>query len=215
MATPKQGYFTKSGLRVPSTTTVLGASLGWSKGPLMAWAHRMGMEGKDLYGERDKAADIGTLAHEMAECHIKGAEFIMPPLPAEDEAKVRSAYEAYLEWRDDSRIDVTGAEVRYVSENHKYGGTLDGVGTKGGQKVLIDFKTSNGTYAEHLIQLAAYAQLEEEVTGEPFVRWQLLRFGKDRGDFHQHSYKPIPEAWEAFKCLRTLYDLKHPLESLA
>lgn len=213
MATPKQGYFTASGQRVPGTTTVLGASLGWSKGPLMAWAHRMGLEGKDLYGERDKAADIGTLAHECAEAHIKGLD--MPAIPDEFADKVRSAYDAYLEWRDDSRIVVTDSEVRYVSERYRYGGTLDGVGTKDGKKVLIDFKTSNGTYAEHLIQLAAYAQLEEEVTGEQFERWHLLRFGKDRGDFHHHSYRPIPEAWEAFKHLRGLYDLKSVLEKLA
>lgn len=215
MPTPKQGYSLADGRKIPGTTTVLGASLGWSKGPLMAWAHRMGREGKDLYGERDAAADIGTIAHEAAECHIRGVQFEMPAIPAEAVAKVQSAYAAYLEWRDDSRIEVVSAEVRYVSELWHYGGTLDGIGTKNGKRVLIDFKTSNGTYAEHLIQLAAYHQLDLEATGEPFERWHLLRFGKERGDFHHHSYKPIPEAWEAFKCLRKLYDLKRPLEELA
>jgi hypothetical protein len=215
MPTPAQGYTLADGSKIPGTTTVLGASLGWSKGPLMAWAHRMGQEGKSLYGERDAAADIGTLAHEAAECHIKGTEFIMPPVSEEAAAKVRSAFEAYMEWREDSRIDVVGSEIRYVSEQYKYGGTLDGIGSKQGRPVLIDFKTSNGTYAEHLIQLAAYHHLHEEVTGQTFERWHLLRFGKERGDFHHHSYKPIPEAWEAFKHLRALYDLKRPLETLA
>ena len=215
MPTQKGGYFCADGGRVPGTTTVLGASLGWSKGPLMAWAHRMGKEGKDLYGERDKAADIGTLAHEMAECHIKGTTFTMPDIPDEDKAKVLSAYEAYLEWREDSRILVVSAEVGYVSEEYRYGGTLDGIGTKGDDEVLIDFKTSNGTYAEHLIQLAAYHHLHKEVTGREFKRWHLLRFGKERGDFHHHSYKPVPEAWDAFRYLRKLYDLKTVLEKLA
>ena len=212
---PTKPYILADGSKVPGTTTVLGASLGWSKRPLMIWAHTMGLEGKSLDEARDIAANIGTIAHEAAECHIKGKQFIMPALDPEGSAKVQSAYEAYLEWRDDSRIDVVDSEVSYVSELHRYGGTLDGVGRKNGRKVLIDFKTSNGTYAEHLIQLAAYHHLDLEVTGEPFERWHLLRFGKDRADFHHHSYKPIPEAWEAFKALRVLYDLKRVLESLA
>jgi hypothetical protein len=215
MPTPKQGYTLADGTKIPGTTTVLGTSLGWSKGPLMKWAHRMGLEGKELYGERDAAAEIGTIAHEAAECHIKGREFVMPDLPEEAAKKVRSAFSAYLEWREDSRIEVVSSEIAYVSEQFKYGGTLDGIGRKGSRKVLIDFKTSNGTYAEHLIQLAAYHHLDLESTGEPFERWHLLRFGKERGDFHHHSYQPIPEAWEAFKHLRALYDLKRPLEQLA
>lgn len=216
MATPAFGYKAKDGERVPGTTTVLGASLGWSKGPLMAWAHRMGQEGKSLYGERDKAADIGTLGHAMAEADVKGEKFeFAPGTSPEYVQKATSAFEAYLEWKNDSRIVIQQAEVGYVSEDYRYGGTLDGIGHRDGAPVLIDFKTSNGTYAEHLIQLAAYHHLVEEVTGVTFVRWHLLRFGKERGDFHHHSYKPISEAWEAFKHLRALYDLKKPLEGLA
>ena len=65
-------------------------------------------------------------------------------------------------WKKRSQVHIFKSEIPLVSEQYQFGGTLDGVGMIGEQYSLMDFKTSNGTYGDHLIQLAAYQILWEE-----------------------------------------------------
>lgn len=53
MPHPKQGYFTKDGVRVPGTTTII--SRFKESGALIYWAYNRGKEGLELYESRDKA----------------------------------------------------------------------------------------------------------------------------------------------------------------
>lgn len=62
-------YKTADGKRVPSVTTILGIL---NKPALLDWAWRMGCEGQDYKAVRDNAGDIGTLAHYLILCHLKG-----------------------------------------------------------------------------------------------------------------------------------------------
>ena len=76
-------YHTEAGEQVPSVTTIIGRFK--DSGGLIFWAFKEGcQQGQekaanpqlsfDLY--RDKAAEAGTMAHDMVEAHIKGL-----PLP--------------------------------------------------------------------------------------------------------------------------------------
>ena len=58
------------GIKVPSVTTILGRYKN-STG-LIIWSNKLGLEGKSYHAELNKAGDIGTALHELAELHIKG-----------------------------------------------------------------------------------------------------------------------------------------------
>lgn len=214
----KHEYKTTDGTLVPGVTTVIGASLGWGQGALMWWSWSQGKEGKDFRASTDKAAEAGTIAHSMAEHDIKGL-----PLPASKDPdsstaiQARAAFQGYLDWKRMTRLELVGSEISLVSDMYAFGGTLDGIALIDGKNALIDFKTSNGTYASHIIQLAAYKNLWEAKNGKLLDGGiHLLRFGKDGGDFHHSHYarERMQKPWEAFLLLRALYDLKKPIEKM-
>jgi hypothetical protein len=202
--TPTQGYKLKDGTKCPGTTTVIGSCLGWNKEQLLFWANKMGREGKSHRDEAQKAADIGTEAHACVEAEIRGLD-----IPAVSD-RAKQAFDEYREWRKRTQIEIVEAEIALVSESYKFGSTLDAMGTYEGEYELLDWKSSNGCYADHVIQLAAYGRnWMENHPDKPLRRVHLCRFGKE-GGFHHHSWKwtDLDPAWEAFLALRKLYDLK-------
>jgi hypothetical protein len=225
---PTQPYKTKSGKRVPGTTTVIGASLGWNKQQLMHWAHQQGLEGLDFRKTTETAAQAGTIAHAMAEADIKNVPYIPDygvDINSDTYKKAKAAFEAYLTWKSMSKLELKEAEVAYVSEEYLYGGTIDAIGVVNGKLALIDFKTSGGLYGDHLIQVSAYMNLyESDTLGKTGSLVDslldggvhILRFGKEEGDFHHHHYprETIQKVFPAFKHLRELYDMKKFVENL-
>jgi hypothetical protein len=119
-----------------------------------------------------------------------------------------------------SQLVLEQSEIPLVSDTLRYGGTLDAIGQVGGERALIDFKTSNGTYADHVIQVAAYANLWSERFPEQPLEGgvHILRFGKDVATF-AHHYFPLEALMGgpmiAFRALRELYDVKKYVEALA
>ncbi len=175
MPTPKAGYFLKDGTKVPGTTTICSAYK--DSGGLLHWAWQQGQQGLDYRETRDKAGDIGTLVHAAIEANIKGES-----LPVMEEIPER-AYRAFLKWQAQNRIEILEQEIQLVSEEFKYGGTLDAVGFVDDEFVLLDWKTSKGVYKNYLLQLAAYWRLWNEthllrqITGGAW----LVRFSKTDG----------------------------------
>jgi hypothetical protein len=215
---PTTIYRVKSGERVSGVTTIIGANLGWNKEQLKIWAHRMGLDGKDIRQVTQDACDAGTLAHAMAEADIKGLEIPKPGLStsADVAAKAEAAFGAYLSWKRMTKVELILSEVSLISEQWGYGGTLDAVGSVDSELNVVDFKTSNSTYPDHLIQIAAYKELWNEIHPDtPIKGCHLLRFGKQDGDFHHHSYPSLDRYWEAFKHLLALHKLKKQIGKAA
>lgn len=180
MPTPKAGYFLKDGTKVPGTTTICGAYK--DSGGLLYWAWDQGRKGLDYIETRDKAGNVGTHVHSMIEASIrKEAPPVSLPDP-EHQAMAEVAFAAFLSWQVKNRIEILEQEVQLISEEFKYGGTLDAVGTIDGQHVLLDWKTSKGVYKNYLLQLAAYAQLwNENYPAAPIGGAWLVRFSKTDG----------------------------------
>lgn len=220
MPTPKAGYFLKDGTKVPGTTTVIGRFK--DSGGLMHWAFKQGQSGKaTLYEERDKAADIGTCAHAMVEAFINDGDAdldeILRTLPENDRAKAWSAFNAYRAWAKNFKVKIVEQEIMLVSEEYKYGGTLDAVGYVGKALCLLDWKTSSAVRTDYLVQLAAYDNLwKENRPDKPITGgFHLLRFSKEFGDFAHHFYPNLDIAWRQFVLFREAYQNDKELKSRA
>jgi hypothetical protein len=231
MGTPKQGYRTADGVKVPSVTTILGRFK--DSGGLIKWAYKQGREHENLamrglpapvhlYDVTAKAASAGTIAHDMIEQHVLTAgtpAFAVSDVVAAARSagtaediitRAENSYQQFLRWLENTRITITHTERGQVSEKYRYGGTLDAIGTDAfGRIVLVDWKTSNAIYGDYLIQLAAYALLLEECALElaPTGGFHLLRVAKESADFAHHFYGELEDQKRAFILMRELYDI--------
>ena len=210
MAHPKGGYRNKAGEKVPSVTGITGRFK--ESGGLIWWAFRQGQANptaRTPYEATEKAANIGTLAHSMVELHIRGEnpkdsmDFVL----AEEDSrnKALQAFEAYLRWKRQSTIEIIDQEMQLVSEEFQFGGTPDAIGRFDGGLTLLDWKTSNKTYVDHMIQIAGYGILIEEHYGEITEGYHLLRFAKDGPDFHHHQWMDLSDARDQFLRLREAF----------
>jgi len=221
MPTPRAGYFLADGTKVPSVTTILGRFK--ESGALMQWAFKQGQSGAvSLYEQRDKAADIGTVAHAMVEAHLTGGSpndvLSASGLPAEGASKASTAFLAFLTWETQQNAQVISAEAPMISERHRYGGTPDLVMRTGdGRLAMADIKTSNGIYREYLIQVAAYALLWDECHPDDKITggFHLLRFGKEAADFEHRYFAELADAADMFLLLRRAYELDLALKKRA
>lgn len=208
----RRDYRDSEGNRLPGVTTVIGSNLGWSKNALMYWAWKEGMEGRDYKDTSSRAADIGTIAHAMVEADLKQVAdwrqlVDMRGVTQEQVDQAENAYLAWLQWRQGVNFELTASEHALVSETYGYGGTID-VAAVRNELALVDIKTSKDIYADHKIQLAAYAQLWNETYPDSPVRAAyLIRLGKD-GSFSDHYLPDLSKAWEAFVLLLQLHRLK-------
>ena len=194
------------GVRVPSVTTVLGRFR--EIGGLLHWGWNLGMQGKDYRAERDAAADCGTCAHSMVECKIRGKKFDPSLYPKEILDPALVAFGAFERWAKQSHLKPVKTELALVSQQYKFGGTIDAVALGKNDLRLLDWKTSNSTYPEHLTQLAAYGILwKENFPKKPIKGYELVRFSKAEGDFNHYSFTDLTKEEEMFLLLRKAYEL--------
>ena len=140
-------YKLKNGKRVKGVTTIL-SNLGWNKNVLVAWARRTPLAGDDPDAVLKEAGAIGTLAHYLCECDIKGEEPELDDYSAEQIEKAENAFLGYLEWKKMTKPKYEAIELKMVSEKYRVGGTADFVARINNSLVLGDIKTSKGIYPE-------------------------------------------------------------------
>jgi hypothetical protein len=221
---PTIPYLNAAGERLPGCTTVIGGNLGWNKDPLMHYAWKKGKDGKDFRDYTKDAADIGTLTHALVEADILGRPLAIPDkTPAEHLALARVGLSAFQAWARNSQLEFISTEPNLVSETYQYGATPDGIilanDAQGKREpASAEFKATKGTYADHIIQIAAGAHAWEEVTGIKLTGgYHLFRFSTENGSFHHHwfPYGSLGDAWSCFTYLRNLHLLRRPVERLA
>src|SRR6476620_9773548 len=131
MGRPKDGY-RLDGERIPGVTTIIGRFK--PAGGLIHWAWQLGKDGKDYREVRDKAADAGTMAHDMVEADIYGTELqlqLATDIERGVHEKALGAFAAYKAWKEQSQLEVAEAEVSLVSKAHRFGGSLDAMFIRG------------------------------------------------------------------------------------
>lgn len=204
---PHTIYRTKNGDRVPGVTTVLGVL---AKPALIRWANNMGLQGIDTSKYVDRAAQAGTAAHEMIECHLTNQEFDRTPYPEDLLSIAENGLIKYLDWEKTHRIEDVHSEMILVSEKHRYGGQIDMYCLLDGLPTLVDFKTNaTGIYDEMKHQTAGgYRHLLEE-NGYPVKKVIIIRLGKSENmDLETKEIGDWEKHWRIFELCRELYDLQ-------
>lgn len=188
-------YRLQDGTLVPGVTTILSIL---AKRELLDWAWRCGREGLDYREVRDIAGDIGTLAHYLITCHLKGETLDISEYSPVEVERAKNCLAKYQRWEREHPISPVMIETPLVSEEFKYGGTLDLFAEYNGEFILIDFKTGKAIYDEYLCQLAAYRKLLEE-QGWPVANARILRIGTDEDEgFEERIRTNLDNEWQRF-----------------
>lgn len=218
---PTQPYYVE-GKRVPSVTTIIGSNLGWNKDPLMYWAWKQGTEGLDFRTIKEKAANAGTIAHDMIECDLKGVPY-KPAKNADPELLelAQKAFKNYLNWKTNVKFEVIGLEVPLVHRVYKFGGCIDCIARVNGLVSLFDWKTSNSIHEDYIMQLAAYENMWNHNNPNELIEGgaYLLRIDKENGAWaflHWDKFQVkdditglMTPAFDYFLALRKLHTAKH------
>lgn len=212
---PTINYKRKNGERVSGTTTIISQNLGWNKQQLMWWANQEGLAGRNHRETAQRAADAGTIAHYLIECDIKGRDPDTSNVPIDLMMKADQCFENYKHWKETVNFVMRDSELSLVSEKWGYGSTVDCIAVINGKLCLFDWKSSNGVYADYLIQIASYKTNYEENTGDTIEGIYLLRIDKETAAWTFHYWQELPEAWEAFTHLLALHNLSKTLKKAA
>lgn len=135
-----------NGRKVPRVTEILSKTI--HEDYLMIWANSLGFRRIRYKDELNRAADIGTRAHNSIEEYIK--------FKIEDSEN--PAFLSFLLWWNDIHQNNT---IRVIGEEETltcqwYGGTYDLLLEINGKTYLVDFKTSNHVGFKYFLQISAY-----------------------------------------------------------
>lgn len=206
-----QRYRLADGTIVPGVTTIVGLL---NKPHLVAWANKMGLQGIDTTAYTAAAAGAGTCAHEMIQAMVGGPEVDFSKYTGEEIEAAQNAADKFREWLQKHDMQTHLIEEQIVSERYRVGGTIDWYGELDGKMTLVDIKTSGNIYAEHVIQVAAYAQILKD-EDYPVEDVRILRFSREDDDDHRDmslSDRLLEAGFEIFLRLRDIYDLQKEIK---
>jgi hypothetical protein len=205
---PHQTYHLSDGTKVPGGSTI--CKIGDDAGALLHWAWKLGIEGKDYRKERDKAADIGTIAHFLIECFLNNQVADLSDYGQEDIDKALLCYNKFVDWWDEQSLEKVATEIQLVNEFYRYGGTIDLIArTQKGEHILLDFKTSKKISESYWRQCAGYAQLwntNQATIDHHIINHAIVRIGKEEeGDFEVVWREDLSKEWFVFQKQVDLY----------
>lgn len=209
---PRIQYRNSKGTIIPGVTTVISGNLGWATQGLMYWAWKQGTEGKHFRDVADAAAQVGTIAHKMVECDLRGIELDLGIFPPDLAEQAMVAFSAWLEWKEHVNFELISAETSLISEKLQIGGTFDAAMIKRVRSIM-DIKTTNEIRESHIIQNCVYGHIwNENFPDTPIEAYYLLKLGKTGPSFGYHywgtDHPVVADSLTAFKSLRRLHCLK-------
>jgi hypothetical protein len=163
--------------------------------------------------ERDAAAELGTLVHDLAVRRI-GLQNVDP-----DAAPFLAQF---YDWLNVSGVNIVATERQVFNLTVGYAGTFDLlVEFRNGDLGIVDIKTGRGTYAEHALQLVSYALGEfigqDDIIDVPLTK--ALHRANTMALLHLSptgwTYKRVPadvSMFKAFEALTTfaIWMAEHP-----
>ena len=201
---PDSRYYRRNGKYYPSVTHVLNA---YPKGKYFEdWLKKVGYSAEWIV---KKAAEEGTLVHEMIEDWLNGKEvkFLYDDGNPRMPSNVWQMFLRFVDFWETYNPTLIEAEVHLFSDEIQVAGTCDLVceieidGKM--ERWIIDFKTSNHLQTTYDLQSAIYAQCYEECYGKKIDRIGVLWLkSKSRGE--DKSGKRLKgKNWEVYESPRT------------
>lgn len=145
----------------PSVTTILDGGYPMSD-QFVEWLKIAGPNASYVV---ERAAEVGSKVHQGIEYMLNGVPLDMfnqtgGAIYSPHEWTMLRRFEDF--WRT-HKVRCIASELKLISKSMDIGGTLDMVVEFGGQRWLIDAKTSNAIRRPHYLQVAIYAKMWEEV----------------------------------------------------
>lgn len=208
-----QRYRLRSGEIVPSVTVIIESQLGWNKRVLIAWARREALQGNDSELILLDTGSIGKVAHLLIQGFIEDFDPDIADFTQNQIAAGFRAFENFKLWSANRGIEFLEAEKRVVSEEFRFGGTLDILCRIDGVLSLVDIKTAKSLYPEFIVQVSAYGKALREQESVEIEKYHLLQLSKDGGGYQHQvlAQEKVEAAWEVFKHCRALYGLRKEL----
>lgn len=157
------------------------------------------------YADREKAADLGSLVHRIAEKWSLNEPY--EHLLTDEAAPYIDSFQRF--WKDFTPT-LLASEAPVLNVTRLYAGTLDAILQIGPYKLLVDYKTGKGIYNETALQLAAYRNAEYVYLPDHGVVKMPQVDGACVLHLTPHSYEFIPfdtreKVWRSFLYAREVY----------
>lgn len=161
------------GKKVPRVTEILSKTI--ASDALLYWANGLGFKHKRYKDELEKAANIGTIAHNEIENFFKNS-IIGKSI----------SFKAFMRWYEPikDKFELIAAEEKLVCKY--FGGTFDMLAKIDGKIYLIDFKTSNHVTFKYMLQLAAYRYMLYYTRGINIDGVLILQLSKTSETFTEY-----------------------------
>jgi len=128
---------------------------------------------------KEKAGNVGTLAHDWIERFVKSMMDGGEPIGPSDDETVKKMCDNFVSWASDNSVRFLESEKHVWSEKLWIGGILDMVFELEGKKFIGDIKTSSAIYNEHFFQMAAYELCLEEMGEAGIDGYMVINLKKD------------------------------------
>lgn len=195
-------YRLQNGDIVPGVTTI---TRQLNVEALKYWANNLGLKGINLSKYLEDVSSIGTLAHYLVMCHLKGEKYCADDYTPNQLDIAENSLIKFMDWEKNHDLKPVAIETPMVHELLKYGGTPDWIGHVDGVPEIIDLKTADAIYPEYWYQVAAYGAL---VITEDFMpqRYRILGLPRDnKGSFHEAIKQSLDHEKKVFLKLLELY----------
>lgn len=172
------GIYQNNGKPVARVTEIISNMI--HSDSLMYWANSLGFRGIKYKDELNRAANVGTEAHQAIEIFLK------EKLSAENNIP----FLGFKLWYDIVTKNI-GIPIKVIFVEHTitcqwFGGTLDALLMIGDKIYLVDFKTSNHVTYKYFIQLSAYRYMLKNIEGIDIDGVIVLQLDKTEPGFNEY-----------------------------
>tara|TARA_Y100000034_G_scaffold134267_1_gene202198 strand:+ start:111 stop:881 length:771 start_codon:yes stop_codon:yes gene_type:complete len=227
MEIPKEGFFFNEethryyydGKAMTGVTTVLNVI---AKPALIGWAARMATEhiannstqenglwsvteetleaAKTAHAQkRDKAGDVGKIAHKLCELYIKSEDGDVEgysELPDDKKKLVDTMRDHFISWAENNEVKFLESEKKVYNKDWFVGGTYDFKCEIAGKVYIGDIKTGGVYDRTPFAQCAAYQYMEQIMNPEVKIDDRLIVNLKKDGKFNEEKDVYVSEHYE-------------------
>lgn len=207
---PEYGFY-------PSSTWISGY---YPKGQqFIRWKAEKGWDESERI--KKEAGDRGTVVHQATELLEKTGELpITTPFVTTDNVVVELGQDeiegilSFKRWHDETKPKLLANEITVFGED--YAGTLDRIYEIEDQVWIVDIKTSQDIWEEHILQVSSYshAQINFSELGISEEKWSarklaILQLGYRRNK-SGWKFTEIPDKYGLFRNVRQIWENENP-----